>query len=73
VFSVYQPQQPVDPTTFLQYQFVGKAVGVQGDFNTTTQTPFSIQGTNGQTADSTTPCGPQTGNGGCMPSSGGTP
>jgi hypothetical protein len=70
VFTVYQPQMPVDPATFLQYLFQGKAVGVQGDFHTTVETPFSIQGTNGQSTNQETPCGPPTGNGGCVP---GTP
>jgi hypothetical protein len=71
--TTYQSPSLLPPDGFRDYLFIGVAVGVQGDLNTTTGTQFPIQGTYGVTTMTSSPCGPPTGNGGCLPGSGGTP
>jgi hypothetical protein len=71
--TTYQSSSPLPPDGFRDYLFKGVALGVQGDLNATTGTQFPIQGTYGVSTMTSVPCGPPTGNGGCLPGSGGTP
>jgi hypothetical protein len=67
--STYITSQVVDPQASLTYKLHVEAVDRAGSISTSNEFPTPIQGTQFQATVTGIPCGPPTGNGGCLPPS----